>query len=317
MYKTSSPVLLILFNRPEQSAKVYEAIRKVQPRKLYLAIDAPRHGRDGEAQKCELVLNIFTNIDWPCEVYRKIQKQNIGCDVNVVTAVDWLFENEESGIVLEDDCIPNESFFRYCDELLKRYEHNKRIMWINGSNNGYACKKNDPSYMYSIYAQSWGWATWRRAWNIFQGESRVSLVDGISKTLLKRYIKESYLTRVFWLNSFRYGYVTRAWDFKWLYNVWKNDGLACTPSKNLVSNIGFGIESYHGWSHNDARGHLPTEELHWDLTRPNVMEPSALLDAYISKTFYRVSVYTIIKTYIASRFPFIRKAIRMVRNKSH
>lgn len=317
MYRARNPVLLILFNRPEQTAKVFDTLRKVQPERLYLAADAPRLNRAGEAQKCEAVLNIFSTVDWPCEVYRRVLDTNVGCDVNVTSGVDWFFENEETGVVLEDDCVPNESFFRYCDELLEKYKDNDRVMWINGFNNGYNSGEPSPSYFYSIYALSWGWASWRRAWRCFRDGGRNLLANGTSETIWPEYIKKSYMARLFWRYSFKYGRVTRAWDFRWLNCIWANGGLACTPSKNLISNIGYGVEGVHGGSRNDPRGNLPTVELQEDLVGPSDVTSSAPLDAYLSKTFYRIGIYTVIKTYVASQSPYVRKLIRRIRGKSY
>ena len=317
MYVTSSPVLLIVFNRPDQTAKVFNALRKVKPKRIYLSADGPRLCRFGETEKCEAVLNIFSAPDWPCEVHRKVHSTNIGCDANVLSGVNWFFENEEFGVVLEDDCVPNESFFRFCDKLLERYRNDNRIMWINGFNNGYCSEDVSSSYFYSSYALSSGWASWRRAWSYFRSDSHIfARNDGVS-TFFPEHIKASYLTWLFWRYAFKYAKVSRAWDFEWLHSLWMQGGFACTPAKNLISNIGYGVDAYHGGSHNDPRGNLPTEELQGKFIFPPEQVPSVSLDIYLGRTFYRIGIYTIVKLFVASNFPRLRIFIRRIRNKSY
>src|SRR5262249_47548369 len=161
---TKVPVLFLVFNRPETTARVMEAIRAAGPERLYVAADGPRDSKTGEAEHCAEVRQLAMNVDWPCDVRTLFRDRNLGCRRAVSSAITWFFEQEPEGIILEDDCLPSFDFFPYCAELLERYRDDERVMAICGS--AYADVSSDypHSYYFSYYADMWGWATWRRAW---------------------------------------------------------------------------------------------------------------------------------------------------------
>ena len=156
MAHTPPPILFIIFNRPDTTARVFEAIREAQPAKLFIAADGPRKNRPGETELCKQTRLITENVDWPCEVYRKYQTSNLGCKRGPIVAIDWLFEHEKNGIILEDDCLPNPSFFAFCAELLEHYADDERIMHISGNNFQFGCARGSASYYFSKYTLSWG-----------------------------------------------------------------------------------------------------------------------------------------------------------------
>lgn len=159
------PILLLVYNRLSETQQVFQMIKKVKPRKLYIGADGPRVDVEGEAEEVEKILSFLkTNVDWDCELKILTRETNLGCKIAVSGAIDWFFENEEMGIILEDDCLPSISFFFFCEELLKHYAANEKVMFISGTNlneEGYQYKE---SYHFSIYNHVWGWATWRRVW---------------------------------------------------------------------------------------------------------------------------------------------------------
>ncbi|MCU0355758.1 MAG: nucleotide-diphospho-sugar transferase, partial [Cytophagales bacterium] len=159
---------MIVFNRPQTTERVFSAIRKVRPQKLYVAADGPRADKADEAEKTRLTREIATRVDWDCEVKTLFRDENVGCGLGPATAISWLFEQEERGIILEDDCQPSESFFLFCEEVLKRYESDNRVMQVSGMNPlGDWCHDPDYDYYFSEAGITWGWATWRRAWRSY------------------------------------------------------------------------------------------------------------------------------------------------------
>ncbi|MEJ2452273.1 MAG: hypothetical protein P8047_16710 [Gammaproteobacteria bacterium] len=316
MYKTNSPVLIVVFNRPQQTKEVLDVLRDVAPKRLYVAADAPRPDRTTEAEKCAKTLQIFENIDWPCEIFYKINNANMGSHTTIPAAIDWFFDNEEMGIVLEDDCVPNVSFFRYCDELLEKYRYDKRVMWINGSNVGYPGEIHDSSYYFSIYAISWGWASWRRAWSVYKEKFGKKKPGTISVDIIQQYVGKSLMPRLYWRYIFEYAYAIKNWDYRWQYAMWSSGGLACAPPVNLIRNVGFGVEAFHEGSSRDPRGNIPTVEINESLKPPKNYVPNTRLDRYLNKNFHRINIYKILKVFIASRFPNLRNVVRAIRRKS-
>lgn len=241
----SVPVLFLVFNRPVLARKVFAVIRKVAPSRLYVACDGPReHVPEDENRVCES-RRIIEEIDWQCEVRTLFREENLGCGRAVRSAIDWFFENEEAGIILEDDCIPDESFFPYCEELLARFEHDLRVMTISGNNYQEGRKVSAHSYYFSIFHHIWGWATWRRAWKL--NDRTLSIwKEGGGRELLKR-LFDKMRDRRYWQICFDYVAEGRldTWDYHWLLSCWTHGGLCIIPEVNLVRNIGFGWQATH------------------------------------------------------------------------
>lgn len=311
-YRVRSPVLVIVFNRPHETRAVFDALRAVQPKRLYVAADAPRQNKHGESAKCMETLGIFKDVDWPCEVFFKVNDHNLGSHTTIPQAIDWFFDREEEGIVLEDDCIPSTSFFRYCDELLERYRNDPRIMWINGSNVGFKGNDTELTYCFSIYAISWGWASWRRAWALFNGHYRTTVGRAELNDILRRNVGYSILAELYWRCIFNYAYTIKNWDFRWLNAFWGNGGLACTPTVNMISNIGFGVAGMHRARRNDPRGHIQAEEVFGDIKGPKKMAPYGILDDFLNRRLYKIGPFSISKVFLASRAPWLRNAVRRI-----
>ena len=161
------PVVLIVFNRPEVTKIVFERIRQARPGLLMLVADGPRERRQGEPDACRQVRQIVEHVDWPCEVLKNYSDTNMGCGARVASGIDWVFQHVEQAVILEDDCLPDPTFFRFCEELLDRYRYEERVMQISGSNFLFGRRAVEVSYYFSRYPLCWGWATWRRAWRHF------------------------------------------------------------------------------------------------------------------------------------------------------
>ena len=237
-FMLSEAVLFIIFNRPDTTTKVFESIRSARPPRLYIAADGPRN--DIEREKCASTRKIVANIDWPCEVFHLFREENLGCRYAVSSAIDWFFENEEEGIILEDDCLPHPDFFRFCETLLDKYRDDSQIMHIGGSNFQLGKKRGAGSFYLSRYAHIWGWASWRRAWEKYDVD--INDFEKFKRKGIIREIFKSFLMRKYWLYILNRVYKKRidTWDFQWTYAVFKNNSYAIIPNSNMISNIGFG-----------------------------------------------------------------------------
>lgn len=243
MYQT--PILFVIFNRPDTTKRVFEAIQKIKPAKLYIAADGPRSSKEGEAKLCEETRRLTENVDWPCEVYRKYSDNNLGCKKGVSGAISWFFDNVEEGIILEDDCLPNPSFFSFCAELLAKYRSTDKVKMISGDNFQFGKKYGEASYYFSHFPHIWGWATWRRAWQEYDIEMKT----------YPEFKKNNHIAQIFknkkiqkyWLKIFDKLYENKidTWDGQLVYSIYNKRGVVILPNVNLISNIGFGENATH------------------------------------------------------------------------
>ena len=254
-------VLFLVFNRPDTTAQVFEAIRKAKPPRLYVAADGPRAGRAGEAEKVAKVREIATAVDWPCEVKTLFRGENLGCKYAVSGGITWFFEHEEQGIILEDDCLPHPDFFGYCETLLHRYADDERVSVITGNNFQHGLKRGDGSYYFSKYNHCWGWASWRCAWRHYEGN--LSFWPKWSQSAAWHELAADSVERLYWSKIFervRAGQID-SWAYPWTASVWYHGGLTATPNVNLVSNIGFGEDATHTTSKKSRHAELPVQSL--------------------------------------------------------
>lgn len=262
------PVLLIAFNRPDVTAVVFEAIRAAAPTRLYVAADGPRAGR-GEEERCAATRAIATSVDWDCTVQTLFQEANLGCRRGVQAALDWFFQHEEAGIVLEDDCLPDPTFFPFAAELLERFKDDNRVMMVSG--HYYAGDAFEPttSYTFSRHTHIWGWASWRRAWREYDAE-----LAGWPKRRASGWLEQvlggDRAAVVHWTDVFDRMHAGQidTWDYAWTYSVWQAGGLSAQTTVNLVSNIGFGPEATHTADAGAWQSRLPTTPATFPLNHP-------------------------------------------------
>ena len=171
-WQLQTPVVLLIFNRPDTTERVFETIRQAKPPKLLVVADGPRADKPGEAEKCAAVRAILDRVDWDCQVIQNYADTNLGCRERVSSGLNWVFETVEEAIILEDDCLPHPTFFRFCEELLERYRHDDRIMTISGNNLQFGRPHTEDGYYFSRYTHIWGWASWRRAWRFYDLEMK-------------------------------------------------------------------------------------------------------------------------------------------------
>ena len=241
----NTAVLFLIFNRPDTTQQVFEVIRQVKPPRLYVAADGPRANREGEAQLAAQARQIATAVDWSCEVKTLFREENLGCKNAVSSGIDWFFENEEQGIVLEDDCLPHLDFFTFCETLLNRYASDERVWVVTGDNFQDGQQRSDGSYYFSRYNHVWGWATWRRAWT--KRDMEIKFWPEWKQSPEWSAWLPDKVERKYWSRTFDRMYKNQidTWDYSWTSSVWFNSGLTATPNVNLVSNIGFGPEATH------------------------------------------------------------------------
>lgn len=290
----SVPILFIIFNRPDTTQIVFDQLKKIKPKKLYVAADGPRRSKVGEAEKCTLTRNIINMINWDCEVKKLFNDENLGCKKAVSNAITWFFENEEQGIILEDDVVPNQSFFYFCSELLEFYKDDNSVMHISGNNFFYNKIKLSTSYYFSIYPHIWGWATWRRAWKLFNPDIP-DFPEYKSENLISNTLNQSK-EKKYWLRKFELVYNNQVdtWDYQWLYTIWKNRGLCITPAKNLATNIGFGEDATHTVNRNSKLADLPAEEI-LSIIHPTEKNISEKLDRLTFRKIHYLSLFDKIK----------------------
>ncbi len=246
MNRLETPVALVVFNRPAATRRVFTAIASARPSRLLVIADGPRANREGERQLCNEVRSIVSAVDWPCQVQTDFADENMGCRRRVISGLDWVFSQYEEAIILEDDCMPDASFFPFCSELLERYRDKSQIGFIAGSN---SLEKNFTlpySYYYTQMTPIWGWATWRRAWQQYD-ESMRSWPE-VKKAGLLEFLFPDKRVVAYWSNVFDnmyHGKGPNTWDYQWTYTCWTQNWLNILPAKNMIENIGFGADATH------------------------------------------------------------------------
>lgn len=283
----TTPILFIIFNRPDTTKGVFEAIRKAKPPKLFVAADGPRPDKPGEWEKCQKVREIVTAVDWDCEVKTLFRDTNLGCKVGVSRAIDWFFQRVEEGIILEDDCLPTQSFFRFCQELLERYRYDERVMMISGNNFQFGRQCGSYSYYFTKYTHIWGWASWKRAWKFY--DVNMNLWPEIKKKGLLRGLVNNSKEMNYWEQIFDRVHASKidTWDYQWTFCCWVQNGLSVLPKVNLVSNIGLGIESTH--THKDSPlANMPVLPMEFPLKHP----PFLLCDSKADSITFKNTCYS-------------------------
>ncbi len=276
-----SPILFLVFNRYHTTIEVFDMIRKEQPSRLYIAADGPRKGFKEDINKCERVRKIFSNIDWDCKVLTLFQKNNLGPMKAQINAINWFFENENEGIILEDDSLPNKTFFKFCYSLLKRYRDDKRISMISGCNYQKNNKRTDADYYFSKYTNTCGWATWKDAWEqIDIGLS--DLPNFLEMRVLEDFSDSKGVQRRFkeiFVNIYS-NPKSRGWDFRFMYASLKNGCLSIVPNVNLIKNIGFGPGATNTINIDSPEANLETFELNFPIKHPNIITRNLVADEF-------------------------------------
>lgn len=285
----TAPVALIIFNRPELTAKVFESIRQARPSTLIVIADGPRTGKKGEAETCSAARAITENVDWECRVIRHYADENMGCRNRVASGLDLVFDEFDRAIILEDDCLPEASFFRFCEELLERYDSDHRVAAISGDNFLFGNHNLEDSYYFSRYPHVWGWATWRRAWKHYDVEMK-SWPQMCDQNWLPQLL-QNRAAATFWQDVFQTVYEGRidTWDYQWTYACWKQNGLTVLPRTNLISNLGFGIDATHT-KRQSHFSNMAVAPLAFPLQHPLQVARDEQADAYTQRQNFTLSL---------------------------
>ena len=317
MFET--PVLFLVFNRPDETRQVFDTIRKLAPRRLYIAADGPENNVPGEKELCDKVRETVSGIDWHCEVKTLFREHNLGCRKAVSEAITWFFSEVEQGIILEDDCLPDESFFPYCEQLLEKYKADESIISIGGTNLGYPFKK-DQSYSFARFMNMWGWATWKRSaqlvdynMNLWKEQSFKTLF--LHRKLQPHFFSIDYNWIKFWKNYFN---LTAAgqmntWDFQWIFTQLYYNKKSIFPAQNLVKNIGFTATATHTFHPGHPAGELKLSSLAFPLRAPEDKNTDQEYeDGFIKKVWFpyrKDSLYRILRSDFLNK-PAVLKVIR-------
>lgn len=275
-----TPIALFIFKRPDTTLSVFKQISKEKPRRLYVIADGPRNPEEKGA--CEKTRSIIERVDWNCDIQKDYADENMGLRERIICGLNWVFSQEEQAIILEDDCLPDMSFFRYCEELLDYYCNDEKVMHISGDNFLDESTRIGKSYYYSKYAHVWGWATWRRAWQLFDQwdhchpklDTRIFTNEPAARFWMRRY--EEVMS----------GKMDYTWDYQWALTCLAHKAYCINPVSNLISNIGFGENATHTKTHSSL-GNISLESMTFPMQHPKEKGWNNFADDYVSKIFFQ------------------------------
>jgi hypothetical protein len=287
LYQTQSAILFIVFNRPDTTSQVFAEIKNARPAKLYIAADGPRDGKPGETELCEQTRAIVSQIDWDCQLTTLFRDTNQGCKNAVSEAITWFFEYEAEGIILEDDCLPHNCFFKFCDELLARYRDDKRVSMISGCNFQQGHKRGTANYYFSNLSHVWGWASWRRVWQDYDKELNAYTTDDARQTITNIF-NEPLITDS-WVHIFEELKAGRidTWDYQLAFLNFFKGRLSIIPNQNLISNIGFGENATHT-TQASPNANIPLVPL-TGLQHPDIALPATDADKFTLDTDFNIA----------------------------
>jgi len=279
-------VSLHVFNRPDCTRKVFEVIRLIRPKKLFITADGPRIDNKNDYIKCQESRDILDTIDWECDVYKNFHDSNQGSYKATSEGISWVFTHVDRAIILEDDCIPNHDFFLFCKELLNKFDENKEIAMISGAK---VCPKepvNKDSYIFSKYMYTWGWATWKDRWESVEfdmknwpAERESHFLKVLFKNKSERWFWQGIFDRMFWKRD------TKHWDYLFALSSFKKSQLCIVPNKNLITNIGFGLDATHFKKKTIQQG-LFAENILFPLIHPDRISIDRNSDDWAAKNIY-------------------------------
>jgi len=273
----STPVALFIFNRPDLTETVFEAIRRAKPKTLLVVADSPRFPE--EAQLCHEARAVIEKVDWNCQVLTNFSEKNLGCGKRVSSGLDWVFSEVEEAIILEDDCLPSPSFFSFCQTLLEYYRDDERIMLISGDNFQDGQSRTNYSYYFSKYNDIWGWASWRRAWKYYDFDMKTW--PEYKQSNLLRVVCDNPVEQEYWTTLFDsvFAGIIDTWDYQWTYACFAQNGLAVLPNSNLISNLGYRSDATHTKFKDSNLARLPLTNI-WNINHPPIVVQNREADAY-------------------------------------
>lgn len=306
-WTADSAVALFIFNRPSTTEQVFNQIAEAEPPRLYVIADGPREDHPNDIQKCQSARKITDAVNWQCEVKRNYAKQNQGLKQRFVTGLEWLFDYESEAIILEDDCVPNLDFFKFCEVMLEEYRDDKRVWDISGSNHLESWKESHQDYHFSFNGGIWGWATWRRSWEQYDPEmdlwtdpeARARFRDVIADKSIITYLETIY--------GRTYDRDIETWDYPWGFSRQLNSGLSVVPARNLVSNVGFGENATNTTDTSSQMAAIPRDSLNFPLH----IRDYVAVDREYDRAYFKM------RTEPWERIPFLRRVTdKLLRSQS-
>jgi hypothetical protein len=288
-----TPVVLTVFNRVEKVKQVFAAIRQVKPTQLLIIANAPRLDRPDEAEQCAQVRAVVEQVDWDCDVLKRYSDVHLGIRQQLSTGFDWVFDTVEAAIILEDDCVPHSSFFFFCQELLERYRDDERVMSISGQNIQFGRHQVFHSYYFSRYFHSWGWASWRRAWQHMDVD--MTCWPQVRDSGLLNQILADNRAVHYWKTIFQQTYEGKiqTWDYQWTLACWLQSGLTILPNRNLISNIGLAPGATHTEHQiGSCYDTMTVEAMQFPLVHPSFMVRHNLADRFTQGTAFDADLLT-------------------------
>jgi len=287
-FQLTTPVAFIVFNRPDTTERVFAEIARAKPRKLLVVGDGPRDNRPGEAEKVAATRAIIKRVDWDCEVLTNFSAVNLGCKRRVSSGIGWVFEQVEEAIILEDDCLPDPTFFRFCQEMLERFRHDQRIGMVSGDNFQFGQRRNDDSYYFSKYIHIWGWATWRDRW---AGSYDVTMAkwprirkEGWLADMVGNTREAAYWQKIF--ERVHRGEI-HTWDYQWVFANWVEGRMSILPAVNMITNVGFDSNATHTTGASDL-ANLARNPIAFPLTHPLGVFRNIQADQFSEHKCFRV-----------------------------
>ena len=287
-FQLTTPVAFIIFNRTDTTERVFAEIAKARPPKLLVVGDGPRANRSGEADKVAATRAIIKRVDWDCEVLTNFSAVNLGCKRRVSSGIGWVFEQVEEAIILEDDCLPDPTFFRFCQEMLERFRHDQRIGMVSGDNFQFGQRRNDDSYYFSKYIHIWGWATWRDRW---AGSYDVTMAkwprirkEGWLADMVGNTREAAYWQKIF--ERVHRGEID-TWDYQWVFANWVEGRMSILPAVNMITNVGFDSNATHTTGASDL-ANLARKPIAFPLTHPLGVFRNIQADQFSEHKCFRV-----------------------------
>lgn len=277
------PILFLIFNQPDITLQTFIEIKKVKPKTLYISADGPRLNKPGEENECFITRKIILDlIDWDCDVHTRFLENNLGCKKAVSSGISWFLNEINEGIILEYDCVPSRSFFSFCEVMLTKFRNDSRIMAISGSNYQLNNFRGDSSYYFSKIPSAWGWATWKRSWDLWDGD--IESYPQFDKEKVINSIFKNSNVRDYWKLKFDqvYNKIDTTWGYPWVYAVFKENGLCVTPNLNLITNIGFSQKATNAVDEESSFANTERFELS-EITHPKFVVPNIEADEFFSR----------------------------------
>ncbi len=308
--KFNTPILFLTYKRYDTAKKVFESIKNIRPSKLYFVSNAPKNEDVIEIGKVLNVRSLVSLINWDCEVITLFRDVHLEVKESITFSIDWFFSFEDRGIILEDDCVASESFYFFCQELLEYYKNDTKIFSIGGCCFFENQSTLEDEYCFSNHTYIWGWATWKRAW--LKYDVKMMKWPEFKKSKNFKTLFSNFMIRFYWINILNkvYNNQIKTWDYQWVYTVWLNNGLSILPNRNLVRNIGFGIDSNFTHDKKSIESNMNVSDIKFPLRHNNKILLNSIERKFVERYIYKITISSFARTVFYNTFSYLRKKIK-------